>query len=120
VAVARGPHLWAVFPADRAFFAGAATERGLEDLFGVALTPTEVMDLLVGARPSRLSRHDVRWGPELPRKIDAVLQDGTRLAVAVEDPQTGMTLPDSAFDEPPHEGFRLVDAEEARRMWGRR
>jgi hypothetical protein len=120
VAVARGATLWAVFPADRGFFVGAATEGGLEDLFGVALTPSEIMDLLVGVRPARLSRHDVRWGPELPRSIDAVLPDGTRLKVGVEDPRTGMALPDSAFEEPPHEGYRQLDADEARRIWGRR
>jgi hypothetical protein len=120
VAVARGGSLWAVFPADRALFVGQATERGLEDLFGVALTPPEIMDLLVGVRPPRLSRHHVRWGPELPRNIDAGLPDGTRLKVAVEDPHAGIALPDSAFEEPPHEGYRQIDAEEARRMWGRR
>jgi hypothetical protein len=120
VAVARGPSLWAVFPSERAFFEGAATEAGLEDLLGVALTPSEVMDVLVGVRPARLARYAAGWGPALPRTIDATLPDGARLKLAVEDPRAGEALPDTAFTEPLHDGYRTVDADEARRLWGRR
>ena len=29
-------------------------------------------------------------------------------------------LPEEAFAEPPHEGYRAIDAAEARRLWGAR
>jgi hypothetical protein len=120
IVVAHGPALWAVFPAERAVYAGAATEAGLRDLLGVALTPAEVMDVLVGVRPPRLSRYSARWGPALPRSIDATLPDGARLKAAVEDPRAGEPLPADAFTEPPHDGYRPVAADEARSLWGRR
>src|SRR6266540_212 len=48
IAVARGERLWAVFPAERAVYEGAARAEDLASLLGVALTPSEVMDLLTG------------------------------------------------------------------------
>jgi hypothetical protein len=120
IAVANGTSLVAVFPGERAVFEGAATESGLEDLLGVALTPGEIMDVLVGVRPARLRDYQAGWGPALPRTIHATLPDGARLKAAVEDPRTGEALPEAAFAAPPHDGYRPVDAEEARRMWSRR
>lgn len=118
--VTRGGALTAVLPAERAVFEGAATPEGLEGLLGVSLSPGEVMNLLVGVPSPRMRDYRVLWGAALPRQIDAVLADGARLKVSVEGPLTGTALPERAFDEPPHEGYRSVDAAEARRLWSAR
>jgi outer membrane lipoprotein-sorting protein len=120
VAVARDETLTAVFPGERAVFRGEATAAGLEDLLGVALSPTEVMDLLVGTPSPRVREYRARWGPSLPRELQATLPDGGRLKVTVESATLDADLPEAAFAEPPHEGFRPVDAAEARRLWGAR
>lgn len=120
IAVTRGGRLTAAFPADRAVHTGSADAPGMEALLGIALTPDEVMDLLLGAPPRRLARSEVRWGPILPRRVDARLQDGSRLQVTVEEADLNVTLPAAAFEAPPSPGYREVDAEEARGLWGRR
>jgi hypothetical protein len=119
IAVARGGTLTAVFPAERAVFEGEATPAGLAQLLGVSLAPAEVMDLLVGAQPSRVRGYSARWGPALPRHVEATLPDGGRLKVAVEDAEAGRALPSEAFAPPRHEGYRSVDAAEARQLWSR-
>ena len=120
VAVAAAGNLWAVFPSERAFFAGQATEADFEALLGIALTPGEVIDLLMGLPPARLRTYEARWQGPLPARIRATLPDGGRLTVSVEDPERGAVLPDQAFDEPPHAGYRTIAAAEARRFWGGR
>ena len=120
IAVARGETLTAVFPAHRAVFAGRASAADLDALLGVGLTPREVMDLLVGSGSPRLRAYQARWGPTLPRQIDATLPDGGRLKVKVADAETGVELPAAAFVDPAHAGYRSVDADEARRLWQRR
>ena len=120
VAVACGGRLVAVFPGERAVYAGEARASQLEALLGVALEPAEVMDLLVGVPSPRLRRYVAAWGPALPRRIEATLPDGGTLKATVEDPEMGTALLDAAFAEPPHEGYRSVDAEEARSLWSGR
>jgi hypothetical protein len=120
VAVARGGRLSAVFPAERAFFAGEATEADFEALLGVALTPGEVIDLLVGLPPARLRAYEARWRGALPARVRATLPDGGRLTVTVDEAEAGAVLPDQAFDAPPHAGYRTIAAAEARRLWGGR
>jgi hypothetical protein len=120
VAVTRAGSLAAVFPAERALFEGDATPATLEALLGVSLAPAEVMDLLVGVPSARVREYKARWGEALPREVDARLPDGARLKVTVEDPVTGAALPEQAFAQPPHEGYRRVDAAEARRLWSAR
>lgn len=120
VAVAAGERLWAVFPGERALFTGRATEADFEALLGVALAPREVMDLLVGTPPPRLRAYAARWRAGAPARIDATLPDGGRLRVTVDEAELGAAVPDRAFEEPPHEGFRAVTAEEARGLWGAR
>ncbi len=120
VAVASGERLVAAFPADRALYTGPADAAGMETLLGVALTPVEVMDLLLGAPPARLAASQVRWGRVLPRHVDAKLTDGSRLQVTVEEADLDPTLPAAAFAAPPSPGYRTNDADEARSRWGRR
>lgn len=117
VAVAKGGEFTAVFPSERAFFRGAAGAADLEAVLGVPLSPSEVMDLLVGIAPSR-TRYRVRWGPSLPREIEAHFADGAHLKVVVEDASIGVRLPEAAFATPTHTGYREVDGEEARQLWG--
>jgi outer membrane lipoprotein-sorting protein len=120
VAVSSGDALVAVFPGERAVFRGEATAAGLFDLLGVALSPAEVMDLLVGTPSPRVRDYRARWGPVLPRDLQATLPDGGRLKVTVESATLDPELPEAAFEEPAHEGYRAVDAAEARRLWGAR
>jgi len=120
VAVARDEALTAVFPGERAVFRGEATAAGLEDLLGVPLSPAEVMDLLVGAPSPRVRDYRARWGPSLPRELQVTLPDGGRLKVTVESATLDPELPEAAFAEPLHDGYRVVDAAEARRLWGAR
>jgi hypothetical protein len=119
LAVAREDRLLAAFPAERAFYAGSASPEAMDALLGVALSPPEVMDLLVGKGSPRLRAYRARWGPALPRKIDATLPDGARLTLTIEDAELDAALPEAAFAEPLHAGYRAVDAAEARSLWSR-
>ncbi len=119
VAVANGATLTAVFPAERAVFVGEATSEALASLLGVPLTPAEVMDLLVGVGSPRLKAYRVGWGPTLPRSIAATLPDGGRLDVTVDDADV-VPPPAAAFETPDHEGYRPIEAGEARSLWSAR
>ena len=120
IAVARGERLWAVFPAERAVYSGAARAEDLGSLLGVALAPSEVMDLLTGVPSARLRSYRARWGAALPRHIDATLPDGARLQATVEDAEAPARLGEPAFAEPPHAGYRPVDGDQARSLWSGR
>ncbi len=120
VAVIRGGRLTAVLPGERAVLESAATASDLEALLGVALSPGELMDVLVGVAPAGLRDYRAWWGKALPRRVEAVLADGTKLEATVDDAETGVDLPEAAFDPPPHEGYRPIDADEARRLLGGR
>jgi hypothetical protein len=120
LAVVREGRLLAAFPAERAVYEGAATSEEMAALLGVGLSPAEVMDLLVGTPSPRLRSYAARWGPSLPRKIDTTLPDGARLAVTVEDAELDVPLSDAAFADPPHTGYRAIDADEARGLWSGR
>ncbi len=120
IAVARGGRLTAVLPSDRAFLAREASPAELDALIGVALEPAELMDVLVGARPASLRDYRADWGAAYPRRIEAVLGDGTRLEATVEEADDGVGVSPAAFDPPPHDGYREVDADEARRLLGGR
>lgn len=120
IAVAAGDRLWAVFPSERAVYTGAAGAEDMESLLGVALAPSEVMDLLTGVASPRLRSYRVRWGAALPRQIEATLPDGARLEATVEDAEAPATLGATAFTEPPHAGHRPIGAEEARSLWSGR
>jgi hypothetical protein len=120
LAVVAAGQLTAVLPADRAVLRREASPAGLEALLGVALSPQELMDVLVGIPPANARDYRAQWGRTLPRRIEAVLADGTRLAVSVEDAEGGVVLPAAAFEPPPHDGYRPTDADGARRLLGGR
>jgi hypothetical protein len=120
VAVAKGGRLSAVFPGDRAVYEDVATAASFESLLGVALTPEEVMDLLVGVRSPRLREYTASWGPRAPKDIRATLPDTAQLKISVEAPELGAPLPPAAFEPAPHAGYRRLTAEEARGLWSRR
>jgi len=120
VAVIRAGRLTAVLPGERAFLESPATAADLEALLGVALTPTELMDVLVGTAPAGLRDYRASWGETLPRRVQAVLADGTRLDARVDEAEKDVALPEAAFDPPAHPGYRPVDAAEARRLLGGR
>ncbi len=85
VAVTRAGRLTAVLPAERAVLERPATPDELEALIGIPLTPEQLMDLLVGVPPGNARRYEARWGRALPRRITAVLADGTKVTATVED-----------------------------------
>lgn len=120
IAVARDGRLTAVLPAERAVLEQPAGPAEFEALLGVGLAPGELMDLLVGVRPSRVGELDVRWGRRLPGRLRATLADGTRLDATVEDAADATLVPAAAFEPPPHVGYRTIDADEARRLLGGR
>ncbi len=120
VAVTRGGRLTAVLPGERAVLEEAATPAELEALIGIPLTPAQLMDLLVGVAPKGVRSYQARWGRELPSRIETVLEDGTRVKATVQDADAGGDVARAAFDPPPHEGYRPVDADEARRLLGGR
>jgi len=120
IAVVKGEHLTAVLPTHRAVLESTATPADLDALLGVALAPQELMDMLVGVGPERLSSYRAGWGESLPERIEAVLPEGTRLTVKVDEAEIGVSLPRAAFEFPPHRGYRPVDADEARRLLGGR
>jgi len=78
------------------------------------------MDVLVGVAPPGLRAYRAQWGEVLPRRVEAVLADGTRLEAKVDDAEAGVDLPEAVFDPPPHDGHRRVDVDEARRLLGAR
>jgi len=120
VLVARGDELTAVFPAEHAIYVGGTTAREIEALLGVALVPHEIMELLLGSAPARLAEYRAWWGPRFPEKVDARLADGTRLQLRIRGVEAGVSLPAAAFEPPSSQGYRRVDAAEARRLWSAR
>jgi hypothetical protein len=120
IVVARGERLTAVFPAERAVYLGAARAADLEAVLGVGLEPSEIMDLLVGAPSARVASPRVDWGPRWPRRVSGRLADGTSLTIRLREVETPAALPPTAFVDPPHVGYREVDAEEARTLLGGR
>jgi hypothetical protein len=120
VAVIRGGRLTAVLPSERAFFESEARAGDLETLLGLALEPAELMDVLVGKAPPGVREYRAQWGGTLPRRVEALLADGTRLEATVDEAEAGLDLPEAAFDPPPHAAHRRVDADEARRLLGGR
>ena len=120
VAVARADRLTAVLPAERARLESAAGPGDFEALLGVALSPSELMDVLLGIAPTAARRYQADWGAALPRRVRAELVDGTKLDARVDEAEADVELPPAAFDPPPCEGCRSIDANEARRLLGGR
>lgn len=116
VAVAHAGRLTAVLPAERARLESAAGPGDFEDLLGIALSPPELMDLLLGVAPAAARRYEADWGPRLPRRVKSELADGTRIDARIDDAETGVDLPAAAFDPPACNDCRLIDAAEARRL----
>jgi hypothetical protein len=116
LAVAKGSSLLAVFPAEKAVWEGPATAEGMDALLGVPLAPPEVMDFLLGIPVPRLSSYRVWWGSTLPRRIEATLPDGGAVKALVLEADS-FPLPDTAFAEPLHVGYRRLASEEVRSLW---
>jgi hypothetical protein len=117
IAVARAGKLSAVFPAERAVYESDAGAADLEALLGIALTPSEVMDLLIGQPPVSVHDSKLGWGPRVPLRIETRLPDGARLSVHVRAPAVDEDLPKRAFDAPIHTGYRALTRDEARALW---
>jgi hypothetical protein len=120
VAVTREGRLTAVLPAERAVLERDASPPELAALIGIALAPESLMDLLVGQRPAGAREYEARWGRSLPSRVDAVLEDGTRVRAVVEEADSGEAVSPRAFEPPAHVGYRPIDADEARRLLGGR
>jgi hypothetical protein len=120
VAVARAGRLTAVLPADKARLESAAGPGDLEALLGVPLSPGELMDLLLGVPPQTARSYEADWGEALPRRVKTELADGTKLDARVDEAEADVELLAAAFDPPPCDGCRQIDANEARRLLGGR
>jgi len=120
VAVTAAGRLTAVLPAERALLESAAGPKELEALLGLALAPSELMDVLVGVRPPAAKSYEADWGMTLPRRVRAELSDGTRLDARVDEAEQDVDLPPAAFEPPRCNGCRPIDADEARRLLGGR
>jgi hypothetical protein len=116
VAVTRDGRLHAVLAADRARLESPATPGELEALIGIELAPGELMDVLVGTAPPGVRTYRADWGSTLPRRVRAELLDGTRLDARIDEAETGVELPEAAFDPPRCLDCRLIEASEARRL----
>lgn len=116
VAVARADRLTAVLPAERARLESAAGPADFEALLGVALSPSELMDVLLGIAPAAARRYEADWGAALPRRVRAELVDGTKLDARVDEAEADIALPAAAFDPPPCNDCRTIDVNEARRL----
>lgn len=119
ILVTRDGRLTAVFPRQRAVLQAEASDRVIGEVTGVTLDPADVMDLLIGRPPARVSEYRAQWGPRLPTKIEGRLVDGTRLDIRVKDPEPGDRIQERAFEPPAHEGYRAITAAEAREVWTR-
>ena len=87
-------------------------------MLGVALTPGRGDGRAGGRRLATPAGLRPALGGPLPRVVEATLPDGARLKLTVEDAETGVDLPEAAFADPPSPGYRAVDAQEARSLWG--
>jgi hypothetical protein len=117
VAVADDQSLVAVFPGDRGVWQGSATAEEMEALLGVRLSPAELMDLLVGSPPPGIG-YRASWGSDHPVRFEATLADGSRLDAVVESADLDPEVAAAAFELPRSDGYRKVDAAEARRLLG--
>jgi len=120
IAVAASGRLVAVLPGDRAVLESAAGAKELEALLGVALSPPELMDVLLGVKPQSARSYEADWGRALPTRVRAELGDGTRLDAKVDEAEPDVELPPAAFEPPPCAGCRAIGADEARRLLGGR
>jgi hypothetical protein len=118
VAVSQGDRMTAVFPHERAVYNGEATRAGMGDLLGVALAPSEIMDLLGGTPPQTIQLRRLRFRAGLACDIAGRLSDGTMLKIRVEDAQLS-ALSEQAFADPACPGCRSVSAHEAAELWTR-
>lgn len=120
VAIARDGKLTALFPGERGVYTAPASSEELELLLGIALTPQEVGELLLGRPTPRLKRYEASWGSAVPSRIRATLPDGARLGVTVRDPRIDEVLAREVFEAAVPAGYRVLEREEARSIWSRR
>jgi hypothetical protein len=120
LAVMAAGRLTAVLPGERAALESAAGPQELKALIGLALAPSELMDVLLGIRPANARSYEADWGVALPRRVRAELADGTRLDARVDEAEQDVDLPSAAFEPPPCPACRPIDADEARRLLGGR
>jgi hypothetical protein len=114
--VTRASRLCAVFQAERAVYRDVVSTASIDAALGVALTPEETMDLIVGAPLPRLPQTRVRWGRHFPREVTTRLPEGVELTIKLEEAEVGSPELE-AFMEPKLLGYRAIDAEAARDIW---
>lgn len=84
--VAKGGRLRADLPEDDAMFEGPGTREVMRDLFGVELSPEDLVGAILGSPPASL---EVGWRFEgvLPSRVSIRGANRTRLSLALDDPE---------------------------------
>jgi hypothetical protein len=86
LAVCDGERLAVYVPQDGAVYRGAATPLNMARFVGVALSPGEVVDVLLGGAPGRAGQAAAAWGTEAKRGVD---RGRGLLSVEVGSPRGG-------------------------------
>ncbi|MEO5763031.1 MAG: hypothetical protein ABIR28_12045 [Vicinamibacteria bacterium] len=83
--VARDGKLRAELPGDDAMFEGPATSAVMKDLFGIDLSPADLVAAVLGAPPSTLNV-SWRFDKTQPSLVTMRGADSTKFAIALDDP----------------------------------
>jgi hypothetical protein len=94
--VARKERVRADLPGDEAMFEGPATSEVMKGLFGIELTPAELVSAILGPPPPSLS---VSWRFEksLPARVTIRGANDTRLTLTLDEPEV-LAPPPTAFE----------------------
>jgi hypothetical protein len=94
--VAKNGRLRADLPVDEAMFEGPATSEVMKGLFGIDLSPRDLVSAILGSPPQSL---DVSWRFENSRPVRMAIQgaNNTRLTLSLDEPETE-TPPSEAFN----------------------
>ena len=94
--VAKGGRLRADLPGDDAMYEGPATTEVMNGLFGIALTPSDLVGAILGSPPESLSV-SWRFDRSLPAQTSIRGANDTRLTLSLDEPEVRSPTP-QAFD----------------------
>lgn len=86
--IARDGRLRADLPSDDAMYEGPATAAVMDQLFGIDVSPADLVAAILGTPPDSL-RTSWRFDEGQPARLVAERPGGGRLVLSFEDPETG-------------------------------